>query len=69
MIRIDERFDVPDAPPRAVWGLLADPRNVVACVQGAALGQEHEDGSFDGSLTVKFGPAKATPRARTVHLS
>lgn len=64
MIKIDEQFDVPDVQPRAVWNLLADPHSVVECVQGATLGQEHEDGSFDGSLTVKFGPAKVTFRAR-----
>jgi carbon monoxide dehydrogenase subunit G len=64
MIEINEQFDVPDAPPRAVWGLLADPDAVVGCVEGASLGDRHEDGSFDGNLTVKFGPAKVTFRAR-----
>lgn len=64
MIKIDEQFNVPNAEPRAVWDLLADPHKVVGCVQGAALGQEHPDGSFDGSLSIKFGPAKVTFRAR-----
>ena len=64
MIEIQERFDVPTAPPRFVWDLLSDPRDVVECVPGAALGDKHDDGSFDGSLTVKFGPAKVTFRAR-----
>ena len=64
MIEINERFDVPTAPPSFVWDLLSDPRDVVECVPGAALGDKHEDGSFDGSLTVKFGPAKVTFRAR-----
>ena len=64
MIEIQERFDVPHAPPRVVWALLSDPRAVVECVPGAVLGEEHEDGSFDGSLGVKFGPAKVTFRAR-----
>ena len=64
MIEINEQFDVPTAPPRFVWDLLSDPRDVVECVPGAALGDKHEDGSFDGSLTVKFGPAKVTFRAR-----
>ena len=64
MIEINERFDVPAAPPRFVWDLLSDPHDVVECVPGAALGEKHEDGSFDGSLTVKFGPAKVTFRAR-----
>jgi carbon monoxide dehydrogenase subunit G len=64
MIEINEQFDVPGAAPRFVWDLLSDPHDVVGCVPGAALGEEHEDGSFDGSLTVKFGPAKVTFRAR-----
>ena len=64
MIEINESFDVPRASPREVWNLLSDPQAVVECVPGAALGEEHEDGSFDGSLAVKFGPARVTFRAR-----
>jgi carbon monoxide dehydrogenase subunit G len=64
MIEISERFDVPGAPPREVWKLLSDPHAVVECVPGAALGEAHEDGSFDGTLAVKFGPATVTFRAR-----
>ena len=64
MIEINERFDVPGAKPRDVWNLLSDPHAVVDCVPGAALGEEHEDGSFDGSLGVKFGPARVTFKAR-----
>lgn len=63
MIEIREQFDVP-APPPTVWKLLSDPHAVVGCVPGATLGEEHEDGTFDGALTVKFGPAKVTFRAR-----
>ena len=63
MIEVNERVDVPSAP-RIVWDLLADPRAVVDCVPGAALGDRREDGSFDASLTVKFGPAKVTFHAR-----
>lgn len=64
MIEINERFDVPNAEPRTVWNLLSDPTAVVGCVPGATLGEAHEDGSFDGSLTVKFGPARVTFKAR-----
>ena len=63
MIEVNERIDVASAP-RIVWDLLSDPRAVVACVPGAALGDEHDDGSFDATLTIKFGPAKVTFRAR-----
>lgn len=64
MIQINEEFDVPSAAPRTVWDLLADPHKVVGCVPGATLGEEHEDGTFDGSMTVKFGPARVTFKAR-----
>jgi len=63
MIEVNERIEVPSAP-RIVWDLLSDPRAVVACVPGAVLGDEREDGSFDATLTVKFGPAKVTFHAR-----
>lgn len=62
MIEINERIEVP-AAPRPVWDLLSHPTAVVECVPGATLGEAHEDGSFDGSLLVKFGPAKVTFRA------
>ena len=63
MIEVNERIEVPSAP-QVVWSLLSDPRAVVGCVPGAALGDEQEDGSFDATLVVKFGPTKVTFRAR-----
>ena len=63
MIEVNERIEVPSTP-RIVWRLLSDPRAVVDCVPGAVLGDELEDGSFDATLTVKFGPARVTFRAR-----
>jgi carbon monoxide dehydrogenase subunit G len=63
MIEINERIEVP-AAPRVVWDLLSDPRAVVECVPGAALGEEQEDGSFDSTLVVAFGPARVTFKAR-----
>jgi len=63
VIEVNERIEVPSAP-RTVWSVLSDPHEVVGCVPGAALGAEQEDGSFDATLTVKFGPAKVAFRAR-----
>ncbi len=57
MISIDERIDVPSSVP-TVWAILSDPHAVVECVEGAELGDKHEDGSFDSKMVVKFGPAK-----------
>lgn len=63
VIEVKEQVEVP-APTRAVWEILSNPHAVVDCVPGAALGEQHEDGSFNATLMVKFGPAKVTFRAR-----
>jgi carbon monoxide dehydrogenase subunit G len=63
MIEVNERVDVA-AAPQVVWDLLADPHAVVNCVNGATLGDRHEDGTFDASMVVKFGPAKVTFHTR-----
>src|SRR5919202_4777546 len=63
MIEIDEQFRVA-APVAAVWEVLSDPRAVVGCVPGAALVGENPDGTYDGSLTVKFGPLAVAFQAR-----
>ena len=63
MVEVNEQIDVP-ATPRVVWDLLSNPRAVVDCVPGASLGEQHEDGSYDSGVTVKFGPARVTFNAR-----
>jgi carbon monoxide dehydrogenase subunit G len=63
MIEVNERVEVP-APPRVVWELLSNPRAVADCVPGATLGEQLEDGSYDSTMLVKFGPAKVTFHAR-----
>src|SRR5690242_1468850 len=63
MIDIHEKFDVPAAPDR-VWAVLSDPHAVVGCVPGAAIVGENEDGTFDATIGVKFGPARITFRSR-----
>lgn len=63
MIEVNERIEVPSAP-HVVWGVLSDPQNVVECVSGATLGERHEDGSYDATLVVKFGPTKVKFEAR-----
>ena len=63
MIEVNERIEVP-ATPQVVWEVLSDPYAVVECVPGAAVGEKQEDGSYDATLTVKFGPAKVAFKAR-----
>ncbi|MBB4683991.1 SRPBCC family protein [Amycolatopsis jiangsuensis] len=63
MIKIDEEIPVP-APPERVWEVVSDPGQVVSCISGAELGESHEDGSFDGTLVVKFGAVRVRFGAR-----
>jgi uncharacterized protein len=65
VIEISERVEVP-AAPRIVWDVLSDPHAVVECMPGAKLGDRLEDGSYDTTMTVKFGPVKVTFRAKVV---
>ena len=47
-----------------MWRIVSNPSEVVSCVPGASLGEQHDDGSYDAGLTVKFGPTRVTFRAR-----
>ncbi|TYB55357.1 carbon monoxide dehydrogenase [Nonomuraea sp. PA05] len=63
MISITEEIAVPSARAR-VWEVISDPAQVVSCIGGAELGAAHEDGSFDGTLVVKFGAVRVKFAAR-----
>jgi carbon monoxide dehydrogenase subunit G len=63
MIEIKERIEL-EADRDAVWAILSDPHQVVDCIPGAELVSENEDGSYDGKLTVHFGPMRVGFRAR-----
>jgi uncharacterized protein len=65
MISIAERIAVP-SPPRRVWEVISDPSEVVSCISGAELGLAHEDGSFDGTLVVRFGGVRVKFAARVI---
>jgi uncharacterized protein len=54
LISIAENIAVPSLPGQ-VWEVISDPSQVVSCISGAELGDRHEDGSFDGTLVVRFG--------------
>lgn len=63
MITIKEEIAVP-SPRERVWEVVSDPASVVSCINGAELGAAHDDGSFDGSLLVKFGAIRVRFAAR-----
>ncbi|MGE5156362.1 MAG: alpha/beta fold hydrolase [Betaproteobacteria bacterium] len=63
MIEINEQFTVA-APPAEVFAVLADPKAVVECVAGATLGEQQDDGSFDGTMTVRFSALRVVFKGR-----
>lgn len=48
------------APPEAVWALISDPYEVARCVPGATLTGKRDDGSYEGTIVVAFGPTSVT---------
>ncbi|MFK4101558.1 SRPBCC family protein [Streptomyces sp. NPDC019531] len=63
LISIAEEISVP-SPSERVWQVVSDPSDVVSCIRGAEVGQAHDDGSFDGSLVVRFGGIRVRFAAR-----
>ncbi|MFF6991992.1 SRPBCC domain-containing protein [Streptomyces sp. NPDC010273] len=63
MISINEKIVV-TSPPERVWEVISDPSAVVSCIGGAELGPSHDDGSFDGTLAIRFGGLRVRFAAR-----
>jgi uncharacterized protein len=63
MIEIHENVSV-RADSQKVWEIISNPRTIVSCVPGASLGEQQEDGSWDASVAVKFGPVRVSMQAR-----
>jgi uncharacterized protein len=58
-MRLEQSFDVA-APVERVWQALIDVEQVAPCLPGAAVNGRNEDGSYDGTFTVKIGPTSAS---------
>src|SRR5271169_1886703 len=61
MISLSEEVTI-RSPLDAVWPLLRDPALVASCIPGAALTAAGDDGAYQGTIRVKFGPTVATFR-------
>ncbi|HZD24517.1 MAG TPA: SRPBCC family protein [Acidimicrobiia bacterium] len=46
-------------PPADVWTFFQDVPSVAQCLPGAELTNQNDDGSYEGSLSVKLGPMNA----------
>jgi carbon monoxide dehydrogenase subunit G len=60
-MKLEQSFDV-DAPLQQVWDLLIDVQRVAPCLPGAQLTEVGDDGTYNGTFSVKIGPASAAYR-------
>src|ERR1700756_2220849 len=61
MISIREEVAI-SMPPEVLWPILSDPAMVASCIPGAVLTKSGEDGTYQGTMRVKFGPTVAVFR-------
>ena len=58
-MKLEQSFEV-TAPLGRVWAALIDVERVAPCLPGAAVTGRDQDGSYDGTFSVKIGPATAS---------
>ena len=58
-MEITEEFVVTQ-PIESVWPLFQDVPELARCLPGAELTKENEDGTYEGSVSVKLGPISAS---------
>lgn len=57
-MKLEQSFMV-IAPLETVWAALTDVERVAPCLPGASLSPGGEDGAYEGTFSVKLGPATA----------
>ncbi len=62
-MKLEQSFEV-DAPLDTVWKALVDVEHVAPCLPGAAVTGRNDDGSYNGSFTIKIGPTTASYTGR-----
>ncbi len=60
-MKLEQSFTVA-APIEEVWDALVDVERVAPCLPGAEITGQGPDGSYEGTFTVKLGPATASYR-------
>jgi len=58
-MKLEQSFEVA-APLEQVWRTLIDVEHVAPCLPGAAVTGRNDDGSYNGTFTVKIGPTTAS---------
>ena len=54
-MKLEQSFDVA-APLERVWEALIDVEHVAPCLPGAAVTGRNDDGTYNGTFTIKIGP-------------
>src|ERR1700749_2757105 len=62
-MKLEQSFEVA-APLERVWQTLIDVEHVAPCLPGAAVTGRNDDGSYNGTFTVKIGPTTASYTGR-----
>jgi uncharacterized protein len=57
-VKLEQSFEVA-APLERVWDALIDVERVAPCLPGAAVTGRNEDGTYNGTITIKIGPTTA----------
>ncbi len=57
-MKLEQSFEVA-APVERVWKALIDVEQVAPCLPGAAVTGRNDDGSYNGTFSVKIGPTTA----------
>jgi uncharacterized protein len=60
-MKLEQSFTV-NAPVEQVWAALVDVQRVAPCLPGAEITGQSPDGGYEGTFTVKLGPATAAYR-------
>ncbi len=58
-MKLEQSFEV-DAPLERVWEALVDVERVAPCLPGAAVTGRNDDGTYNGTFTIKIGPTTAS---------
>ncbi len=62
-MQIEKQFVVA-APADQVWAFLTDPHRVAQCLPGAALTNQVDAQTYEGTITVKVGPVSSSYRGK-----
>jgi uncharacterized protein len=57
-MKLEQSFEV-DLPLERVWEALVDVERVAPCLPGAAVTGRNDDGTYNGTFTIKIGPTTA----------